>query len=330
MTHRNAPLSETGRLRLACCIVEDGWPLRRAAERFNVSVTTAQRWAQRYRAHGPAGMRDHSSRPHHQPRRVCRRTQRRVVGLRITHQWGPARIAYHLRHQHLSVSTVGKILQRYGCPPLTWIDKATGARLRAQPTPVRYEHDTPGSLVHVDIKKLGRIPDGGGHRMVGRAQGVRNRGRSASGGGYHYIHNAVDDHSRLAYVEVLSDERKDTAAGLWTRAQAWFASQGITVKRVLTDNGSCYRPKAFNKALKDTHITHKYTRPYTPKTNGKVERFNRTLVAEWAYARPYASETDRLAELPGWLHHYNHHRGHTALKGKSPADRVPNLSGDYT
>lgn len=229
MTHRNAPLSETGRLRLACCIVEDGWPLRRAAERFNVSVTTAQRWAQRYRAHGPAGMRDHSSRPHHQPRRVCRRTQRRVVGLRITHQWGPARIAYHLRHQHLSVSTVGKILQRYGCPPLTWIDKATGARLRAQATPVRYEHDTPGSLVHVDIKKLGRIPDGGGHRMVGRAQGVRNRGRSASGGGYHYIHNAVDDHSRLAYVEVLSDERKDTAAGLWTRAQAWFASQGITV-----------------------------------------------------------------------------------------------------
>lgn len=165
--------------------------------------------------------------------------------------------------------------------------------------------------------------------MVGRAQGVRNRGRSASGGGYHYIHNAVDDYSCLAYVEVLSDERKDTAAGFWTRAQAWFASQGITVKRVLTDNGSCYRSKAFNRALKDTHIMHKYTRPYTPKTNGKVERFTRTLVAEWAYARPYASETDRLAELPGWLHHYNHHRGHTALKGTSPADRVPNLSGDY-
>ena len=329
MTHRNAPLSETGRLRLACCIVEDGWPLRRAAERFNVSVTTAQRWAQRYRAHGPARMRDHSSRPHHQPRRVCRRRQRRVVGLPITHQWGPARIAYHLRHQHLSVSTVGKILHRYGCPPLTWIDKATGARLRAQPTPVRYEHDTPGWLVHVDLKKLGRIPDGGGHRMVGRAQGVRNRGRSASGGGYHYIHNAVDDHSRLAYVEVLSDERKDTAAGFWTRAQAWFASQAITVKPVLTDHGSCYRSKAFNKALKDTHITHTYTRPYTPKTNGKVERFTRTLVAEWAYPRPYPSKTDRLAELPGWLHHYNHHRGHTALKSKSPADRVPNLSGDY-
>ena len=136
----------------------------------------AQRWAQCYRAHGPARMRDHSSRPHYQPRRVCCRRQRRVVGLRITHQWGPARIASHLRHQHLSVSTVGKILQRYGCPPLTWIDKATGARLRAQPTPVRYEHDIPGWLVHVEIKKLGRIPDGGGHRMVGCAQGVRNRG----------------------------------------------------------------------------------------------------------------------------------------------------------
>ena len=116
---------------------------------------------------------------------------------------------------------------------------------------------------------------------------------------------------------------------MWTRAQAWFASQAITVKRVLTDNGSCYRSKVFTKAPKATHITHKYARPYTPKTNGRVERFNRTLVAEWAYARPYPSETDRLAELPGWLHHYNHHRGHTALKGKSPADRVPNLSGDY-
>ena len=233
---------------------------------------------------------------------------------------GPARIAYHLG---MHPSTVHKILSRYGCLRLAFTDPATGAPVRATtPRPTRYEHAAPGDLVHVDIKKLGRIPDGGGHKVLGRARGRKNRG----GAGYWYIHNAVDDHSRLAYSELLDNERKETAAGFWKRANAFFNDAGITVKRVLTDNGMCYRSHAFADAL-GPDIKHKRTRPYRPQTNGKVERYNRTLLEEWAYARPYTSESERQALLPAFLHHYNHHRSHTALKGASPTDRVTNLRG---
>ena len=326
MGHANASLSETGRLRLARLVVDKRWPLARAAERFNVSVGTARRWAERYRAEGKAGMVDRSSRPKTSPRRTSRRVERRVVGLRVTRRWGPARIAYHLRHQQLAVSTVHKILRRYGCPPLAWTDPATGVRLRGKPKPIRYEHAQPGDLVHVDIKKLGRIPDGGGHKALGRAHGHRDRRR---GMGYWYIHNAVDDRTRLAYSELLTDERKHTAAGFWTRANAYFNSVGITVQRVLTDNGACYRSRDFAAALNQSTnpIKHKRTRPYRPQTNGKVERYNRTMLQEWAYARTYHSETERAACFTDWLHTYNHHRGHTALGGQSPADLVPNLRG---
>lgn len=323
MSHRNAPLSPTGRLRLARCIVDDGWPLRRAAERYQVSVTTAQRWAGRYREHGKDGMQDRSSRPRHCPHQLPVRTERRILGLRVSRRWGPARIAYRLR---LNPATVHKVLARYGVPPLAWTDPATGARLRAKPKPQRYEHEAPGELVHVDVKKLGRIPDGGGHRVHGRAKG--NRIKKSTKPGTAFIHNAVDDHSRLAYCEILPDERKETASAFWKRANAYFASCGITVKRVLTDNGSAYRSKAFADALGE--VVHKRTRPYRPQTNGKVERFNRTLEQEWAYVRPYASEAERVAEFPEFLHTYNHHRGHTALKGASPATRVPNLCGQNT
>ncbi len=205
----------------------------------------------------------------------------------------------------------------------------TGEVIRAsKTTAVRYERDRPGELVHMDVKKLGRIPDGGGHRTQGRAAGRRNKtGTEANRRpGYAFLHNAVDDHSRLAYTEILGDEKKETAAGFWTRANAYFTSYGITVHRVLTDNGSCYRSHTFADAL-GQKITHKRTRPYRPQTNGKVERFNRTLLDEWAYARPYRSEADRVAALAGWLHTYNHHRGHTALAGRPPASRVTNLSG---
>ncbi|SDI81966.1 Integrase core domain-containing protein [Arthrobacter subterraneus] len=166
---------------------------------------------------------------------------------------------------------------------------------------------------------------------MGRATGTANKTRTAANRrpGYHYLHNAVDDHSRLAYTEILNDERKDTAAGFWERARAYFASCGITVTRVLTDNGSCYRSRAFAAALGDG-VKHKRTRPYRPQTNGKVERDNRTLLDEWAYARPYISEADRVTAFPAWLHHYNHHRGHTSLKGQPPASRVTNLSGQYS
>ena len=320
MSHRNAPLTPTGRLRLARCIVDDGWPLRRAADRFQVSVTTAQRWAGRYREQGVDGMADRSSRPRTCPHRLPVRTERRIMGLRVSRRWGPARIAYRLR---LNPSTVHKVLTRYEAPRLAWTDPATGARLRAKTPARRYEHEAPGELVHVDVKKLGRIPDGGGHRVHGRAKGARIKKGAKPGTAF--IHNALDDHSRLAYCEILADERKETAAAFWQRANAYFASCGIVVKRVLTDNGSAYRSKAFAEALGE--VVHKRTRPYRPQTNGKVERFNRTMEQEWAYARPYPNEAERVAAFDDFLHTYNHHRGHTALKGASPADRVPNLRG---
>jgi transposase len=233
----------------------------------------------------------------------------------MARRWGPARIGFLLR---IAPSTVHAVLTRYRIPRLSCLDRATGRPVR------RYEHPRPGDLVHVDIKKLGNIPDGGGHKTVGRAAGRRNSG--SRGHGYAYLHNAVDDHSRLAYTEILPDEQQTTAVAFWSRAHAYFTSVGITVRRVLTDNGACYRSRLWASTLTDADIVHKRTRPYRPQTNGKVERFNRTLLDEWAYAQPYPTETARRAALPTWLHHYNHHRGHTALGGP-PATRVPNLSG---
>jgi transposase InsO family protein len=326
VSHRNAPLSETGRLRLARCVVEDGWPLRRAAERFQVAVTTAARWAGRYRELGAAGMADRSSRPHHSPHRTPTRTERRIIKVRVVRRWGPARIGYLLG---LHPSTVHRVLTRYGMAKLRWLDRPTGRVIR------RIESARPGDLVHVDVKKLGKIPAGGGWRMLGRTVGNRNSQADKSSGrrskhrhplrGHHFLHSALDGHSRLVYSELLADERKETAAAFWLRANTWFAERGITVRKVLTDNGSCYRSHAFADALGD--IEHRRTRPYRPQTNGKVERFHRTLADEWAYARLYRSDTERCEEFPGWLHTYNYHRGHTALGGQPPATRVPNLSG---
>jgi transposase InsO family protein len=329
VSHRNAPLSETGRLRLARCVVEDGWPLRRAAERFQVAVSTAARWAGRYRELGAAGMCDRSSRPHRSPNKTPTRTERRIINVRVIRRWGPARIAYLLG---LNVSTVHRVLSRYGMAKLRWLDRGTGRVIR------RMQSAACGDLVHVDIKKLGKIPAGGGWRKLGRVSGLRNsradksigtRPHHGSGArGYHYLHTAIDAHSRLAYTELLADERKETAAAFWSRANAWFLESGITVRNVLTDNGACYRSNNFRDALDG--IKHRRTRPYRPQTNGKVERFNRTLADEWAYARLYTSDTERCAAFTTWLHTYNHHRGHTALGGQPPASRVPNLSGQYT
>jgi transposase InsO family protein len=330
MPHRNAPLTETGRLRLARCVVEDGWPVRRAAERFQVSHTTAARWAARYRQHGMAGMADRSCRPHASPARTLVRVERRIVRLRVSQRLGPARIAFRLG---LNPSTVHAVLTRYHCPPLAHLDRASGRVIR------RYEREHPGELVHVDIKKLGNIPDGGGWRTAGRAQGKRNRAATPGARrdrhrsarlGYSYLHTAIDDCSRLACTEILPDETKETATAFWSRAQAFFTAAGITVERVMTDNGSCCKSFLWREALAAAGITHKRIRPYRPQTNGKVERFNRTLLSEWAYARPYRREADRRAALDPWLHIYNHHRGHTALKGLPPASRVTNLSGQNT
>ena len=333
MTHANAPLTPEGRRRLASLVVDGGWSLRRAAERFQCSPATAKRWADRYRAGEP--LTDRSSRPTRSPARLPQRTEQRIVKLRYTRRWGRHRIAYHLG---LPRSTIGRVLGRYHMPLLANIDHATGLPVR-KPQPKRYEVDRPGQLVHVDIKKQGRIPDGGGWRVHGRGSAADRtsgvaRDRAARSGapgsrGYRYLHHAVDDQSRVAYSEILDDERKETAAGFWKRANAFFADLGVNVTAVMTDNGACYRSAMFAQALAATEIKHKKTRPYRPQTNGKVERFNRTLAAEWAYAKPYASEAEREAAYTAWLHHYNHHRPHTGIGGQVPSARVHNLTGKY-
>ncbi len=242
------------------------------------------------------------------------------MSLRFTRRWGPHRISYHLG---IPRSTVGRVLARYRMPLLHHLDQATGLPVR-KPKPARYEMQVPGQLVHVDIKKLGKIPDGGGWHKVGKQAGRRNSG--ARGRGYAFLHHAVDDCTRLAYSEILEDERKETAAAFWVRARGFFAEHAITVTAVMTDNGSCYRSKAFADAL-GTQVKHRRIRPYRPQTNGKVERFNRTLASEWAYAETFRSDAARAATYDDWLHHYNHHRPHTALDGSSPAQRVHNLTG---
>jgi transposase InsO family protein len=338
LPHANALLTPRGRLLLAQCVVDDGWSLRRAAERFQVSVPTAQRWAHRYRqalrdGQDPqAAMTDRSSRPRRCPRQIRRPMVRKILHLRRTRGWGPARIGDKLG---LRASTVNRVLRREGVPRLHEVDLATRRALRGKVE--RYERERPGELIHVDIKKLGRIPDGGGHRIHGRVLGGRNsrlttsvRKNSHPVLGYGYVHTALDDHSRLAYSEVLADEQAATAAAFWRRAVIWFLAQGVTVERVLTDNGSCYRSRLWKAACADMDIKHKRTKPYRPQTNGKVERYHRTLLVEWAYVRPYSSERSRIRALRSWQHIYNHHRTHTALGGRPPASRVTNLSGQYS
>ena len=219
----------------------------------------------------------------------------------------------------MPASTVHRVLVRGGLNRLRWLDRPTGRVIR------RYERPTPGDLIHVDIKKLGRIPDGGGWRLLGREDAPHH---NHSNVGYGFIHSAVDDHSRLAYSEVLPNERKDTCAEFWHRARAFFASHGIEVRQVMTDNGPGYRSRVFAAAL--GKVEHLFIRPRRPETNGKVERFNRTLLEEWAYVRLYRSEAERVAALEPWLHLYNHHRGHYSLAGNPPIARVNNVAAQYS
>ena len=322
VTHANAMLTPEGRLKLVRLVLEDGWTQARVAERLQVSRATVSRWVSRFRAQGPSGLTDRSSRPKRSPRQTARRTERRIIALRFTRRWGPHRIGYYLG---LPQSTVSKVLSRYRMPLLGHLDMNTGLPVR-KPAPVRYERAHPGELVHVDVKKLGRIPEGGGHRTLGTA-GIRNK-KNQLPIGYSFLHSAIDDHSRVVYSEILNDEKQETAAAFWARANAFYASEGITVLRVMTDNGSCYRSRCFNDAL--GRAKHKYTRPYRPQTNGKIERFHRTLAAEWAYARHYASDQARASTYQAWIHDYNHHRPHTGIGGKSRIDRVHNVSGKNT
>jgi transposase InsO family protein len=317
-------------LRLAQLIVDRGWTHAAAAEMFMVAPKTAKKWAERYRAEGPAGMVDRSSRPHSSPTRTRPEVVRRVVHLRWRQRLGPVQIAGRLG---MSASTVHAVLVRCRINRLTHIDRVTGEPLR------RYEHPYPGSLIHVDVTKFGNIPDGGGHRFVGRQQGDLNKRATPhlpKGSDYKprtgkaFLHTVIDDHSRVAYAEICADEKAVTAVGVLQRAIAWFADHGVTVERVLSDNGGCYRSYAWRDACADLGIVHKRTRPYRPQTNGKIERFHRTLGDGWAYARFYNSEAERRAALPAWIHFYNHHRAHSAIGGQPPITRLTNVPGHHT
>ena len=312
--HRNARLTPQGRL-LLCQRIEAGFPVAHVAEAMGISRDRAYVWWRRYQAEGLAGLEDRSSRPRRCPTQTKASRERRIVWLRTKRGYGPARIAGIVK---MPASTVHRVLVRYGLNRLDCLDRPTRAPIR------RMEMSRPGELVHVDVKKLGRIPKGGGWRAHGRAavRGQHHRTKV----GYAFVHSAVDAYSRVAYSEVLCDEQAATAAAFWRRAQAFFASLGIDVERVLTDNGSCYRSRDFAAAL--GVVVHSRTRPYRPATNGKVERFNRTLLEEWAYARPWSSDGQRTRALTAWLHRYNHHRHHTAIGGP-PISRVSNLAGQY-
>jgi transposase InsO family protein/transposase len=319
--HRNAALSWSGRRLLAERVVVQGWTLTAAAEAAGVSVRCARKWVGRYRSEGAAGLCDRSS----APKRVANRTPADRVavivslrGLRMT----AAEIAETLS---MPLSTVSAVLKRGGVGRL--------GRLGLE-QPVRYEHSRPGELLHIDIKKLGRIEGGAGKRVGGRRPGsYRPRRRDAAGRdrgtiGWEFVHVAVDDHSRLAYAEVLPDEKATTAIAFLNRAIAFFARYGIHVKRVLTDNGSAYVSIIHALACRQLGIKHLRTRPRRPQTNGKAERFIRTLLGGWAHGPIYSSSRERTAALDGWLWHYNHRRRHSALGHRPPVSRT-NLLGSY-
>jgi transposase InsO family protein len=331
-THSNAALTSRARLRLARLIVDQSWPVARAAERYDVSWKTANKWADRYRAEGRAGMVDRSSARRCQPHRTPTPVVRKIVHLRWKQRLGPVQIAARLG---LAASTVHAVLVRCRLNRLTHLDRATGEPIR------RYEHDHPGDLLHVDVTKFGNIPDGGGWRHLGRQQGKKNARATAHRTGQRgetyrpiigtcYVHTVIDDHSRVAYAEIHDDETAVTAATVLRNAVAWFAARGITIQRVLSDGGSCYKAHLWRDTCNDLGITPKKTRPYRPQTNGKIERFHRTLADGWAFKKLYTTETTRRAALPAWIHHYNHHRTHSAIGKVPPITRLDNLPGHHT
>jgi transposase InsO family protein len=332
MSHANAALTPRARLRLACLIVEGGWKPSEAAKMFMVSTVTARKWAARLRADGPAGMADRSSRPRSCPHRTPEQVKRQIVALRWRQRLGPVQIGGLIG---VAPSTVHAVLVRCRLNRLSHIDRVTGEPIR------RYEHPHPGSLIHVDVTKFGNIPDGGGWRYVGRQQGGRNRAttdpnrrKGQTRGpllGTTFLHTVVDDHSRVAYAEICADEKAETPVGVLERAVEWFAERGVRIERVLSDNGSCYRSHAWRDACNALGIIHKRTRPYRPQTNGKCERFHRTLADGWAYARFYESDAERRSALPGWLHFYNHHRPHSSIGALPPVSRIENnLPGHHS
>ena len=309
--HPNAPLTPEGRRRMVECVLVKRWTVEATAERFQVDAKTVRKWRDRFVAEGEAGLEDRSSRPHSSPNRTPRAVRRRVIRLRKQRRKGAAWIAHQVG---LAASTVQAILNRAGLGRLDRGDRATCRE------PVRrYQREHPGELIHVDIKKLAAIPPGGGWRMHGRGNDAY---RGHSGAGYVYLHSAIDDRTRIVYSEIHRDEQATTAAGFWTRAAGWYASIGISCQRVITDNGSCYRSRLWHDACAGTATTVKKTRPYRPQTNGKIERFHRILLEEWAYIADWTSEQQRARAFGGFIHFYNHHRSHGSLGWATPIDTI--------
>jgi len=301
--HKNARLTVHRRQELVTRL-EAGEPLKRLARVFAVSPRTVRKWRARYQDAGVAGLADRSSRPQTSPRRTPARLQLAAKVLR-RQQWTCGQIAAALE---VSAATVARVLRRCGL--------SRRGRLTPPPVVQRYEHAAVGDLVHLDSKKLGRIR-GLGHRITGQ------RFHRFSGSGWESLHVAVDDHSRVAYVELLPDERQESARGFLRGALRWFRARGVRVRRILTDNGSAYRSRGFRATCRALRVIHRRTRPYTPRTNGKAERFIQTALREWAYRRPYYTSADRARVLPGWLEHYNCARPHASLNKQPPMSRFP-------
>ena len=301
------------------CVVVRRWTVEATAQRFQVDAKTVRKWRDRFLTEGEEGLLDRSSRPRRSPNRTPRPLRRRVIRLR-RRRWGAGRIGHEVG---LAASTVQQILNAAGLGRLDRGDRAT------QPPPQRYEREYPGELIHVDVKKLAAIPDGGGWWTHGRdAAGPQGH---SSGVGYRYLHSAIDDRSRIVYSEIHTNETAVTAAGFWRRAAAWYQTIGISCERVITDNGSAYRSRLWAQACTSTGTSVRKTRPYRPQTNGKIERFHRILLEEWAYIRPWTSEAQRAAAYPGFIHYYNTHRAHGSLNWATPTSILgDNLPGMHT
>jgi transposase InsO family protein len=309
MLHRTAKLTPFGRRLLVDRVLVEGWPAATAAEMLGVSRATAYKWLRRYRTEGQAGLEDRSARPHRRPRALPEREVRRILVVRRRLRVGPHRLGPLLGH---SRSTVYGVLRRHGVSRLAHADRLTGA-------PVRYVRERPGELVHVDVKRLGRVPAGGGHRILG------DGARGHVGAGYDFLHVAIDDATRVAYVAVRPDEQAGSTVSFIGEAVAFFADQGVRVERVMTDNAWTYTHSSSLAALfAELGIRHVRTRPRRPQTNGKAERFIGTIQREWAYARLFRSNDARLATLPGWVDAYNRQRPHAGLDGRTPLSVLVN------
>lgn len=321
MSHRNAKLTPAGRLILVRRILS-GRPVAHVAKEMGVSRQCAHRWIGRYRDQGLSGLHERSSRPHRSPGRTPALVAKRVLRIRRDERIGRDEIA---TRAGVSPATVSRIIARAGLAPLHQLDPVTGIRIRAsRRTSHRYERAAPGDLIHIDVKKLGRVPEGGGWRADGPDVIDHNRGRGQSKKlGMDHVHVAVDDHSRLAYARVLPDEKGATCAEFLADAAAFFSAHGVQVREVMTDNALHYRrSRDFQAAIAALNAKHVLTRPHSPWQNGKAERFNRTLQEDWAYRRPFTSNQERVDALGPWLDHYNYDRGHTACGGRPPISRV--------